>query len=183
MGAEVIAVTSSPQKVAMIREAGANHVVTHDRGTDFSPQEHALTRGAGVEVAIEQAVDKVSAESFHQLECDFGMARAVELDQFRNHDDCLGGLHSYPQRTSGAIGKSSHLRPGFFELDLELYHSGQKCLACVGQRHTTARRSEQVDAKAMLEFLDLPAEGGLGDPKGRRSLRETPGLRYNPEIS
>ena len=62
-GAEVIAATSSPQKVPMIRKAGADHVVLYDRGEDFSAQVNALTGGEGVEVAI----DNVGSNTFHAM--------------------------------------------------------------------------------------------------------------------
>jgi acryloyl-coenzyme A reductase len=62
-GAEVIAVTGSPGKVDMIRDAGADHVVLYQRGEDFSAKVHALTRGEGVEVAI----DNVGSHTFDAM--------------------------------------------------------------------------------------------------------------------
>lgn len=52
-GAEVIAVTGSPQKVEAIRAAGADHVVVYERGEDFSAKVRALTGGEGVDVAVD----------------------------------------------------------------------------------------------------------------------------------
>ncbi len=52
-GAEVIAVTGSPEKVEVIRAAGADHVVLYERGEDFSARVRALTGGEGVQVAID----------------------------------------------------------------------------------------------------------------------------------
>lgn len=62
-GAEVIAVTGSPQKVDMIRQAGADHVVLYDRGEDFSAKVRALTTGEGVDVAI----DNVGSATFEPM--------------------------------------------------------------------------------------------------------------------
>ena len=62
-GAEVIAVTGSPAKVDMIRQAGADHVVLSPYGEDFSPKVRALTGGEGVDVAI----DNVGSDTFHPM--------------------------------------------------------------------------------------------------------------------
>jgi acryloyl-coenzyme A reductase len=51
-GARVIAVTSSPAKADQLREAGADEVVVAPDLT-FLPQVRRLTRGAGVDVALE----------------------------------------------------------------------------------------------------------------------------------
>jgi acryloyl-coenzyme A reductase len=53
MGAFVIAQTTSPDKVATIKDAGAQQVVLSERGTDFSSTVMALTQGAGVDAAID----------------------------------------------------------------------------------------------------------------------------------
>ena len=52
-GAVVLAASTSPGRVGALREAGAEHVVLHARGADFSAEVRALTRGAGVDVAID----------------------------------------------------------------------------------------------------------------------------------
>ena len=52
-GAFVIAQTTSPGKAKFLRELGANAVVVHARGEDFSPQVRALTGGRGVDVAVD----------------------------------------------------------------------------------------------------------------------------------
>ena len=62
-GAEVIAVTGSPRKVAMIQEAGADHVVLSPYGEDFSSKVIALTGGEGVNVAV----DNVGSDTFHAM--------------------------------------------------------------------------------------------------------------------
>ncbi|GGG27511.1 alcohol dehydrogenase [Caldovatus sediminis] len=59
-GAEVVAVTGTPGKVAAIREAGAEHVVLARRGEDFSAAVKAITGGEGVDVAI----DNVGSATF-----------------------------------------------------------------------------------------------------------------------
>ena len=52
-GAYVIAQTTSPNKVDLIRSMGAHEVVLHARGEDFSPQVKKLTDGKGVDVLID----------------------------------------------------------------------------------------------------------------------------------
>ncbi len=51
--ATVIAATTSAERAAALREAGAHHVVLYARGKDFSAAVRELTGGAGVEVAID----------------------------------------------------------------------------------------------------------------------------------
>lgn len=58
-GASVIASSTSPGRTAMLREAGAHHVVIHARGEDFSGEVRELTRGEGVEAAIDTVGTKV----------------------------------------------------------------------------------------------------------------------------
>jgi len=58
-GAQVVAVTGSPQKEGAIRAAGADHVVVA-RGGDFSPQVREVSGQQGVQVALEI----VGAETF-----------------------------------------------------------------------------------------------------------------------
>jgi acryloyl-coenzyme A reductase len=52
-GAHVIAQTTSPRKVDLLRALGAHHVVVHDRGEDFSNQVRKLTSGNGVDVVVD----------------------------------------------------------------------------------------------------------------------------------
>ena len=52
-GAYVIAQTTSPDKVELIRSMGAHAVVLHARGEDFSSQVKKLTDGQGVDVLID----------------------------------------------------------------------------------------------------------------------------------
>jgi acryloyl-coenzyme A reductase len=52
-GAQVIAVTSSPEKVERVRAAGADHVILSKRGEDFSAALRDATDGHGVDVAID----------------------------------------------------------------------------------------------------------------------------------
>ncbi len=52
-GAVVIAQTTSPAKAAAIRDAGAHHAVVSARGGDFSAEVRELTKGHGVNVAID----------------------------------------------------------------------------------------------------------------------------------
>jgi D-arabinose 1-dehydrogenase-like Zn-dependent alcohol dehydrogenase len=53
MGAYVIALTTTPGKVAAIKQAGAQEVVVAKRGEDFSPLILDLTHGSGVNAAID----------------------------------------------------------------------------------------------------------------------------------
>jgi D-arabinose 1-dehydrogenase-like Zn-dependent alcohol dehydrogenase len=59
-GAEVIAVTGAPAKVATLRAAGADHVVLAAHGSDFSAEVRARAGGEGVDVAI----DNVGSDVF-----------------------------------------------------------------------------------------------------------------------
>ena len=52
-GATVIATSTSPARAPLLREAGADHVVLHAKGGDFSGQLRDLTDGEGVDVAID----------------------------------------------------------------------------------------------------------------------------------
>ncbi len=52
-GAFTIAVTTSPVKVARIREAGADEVIVVERGVDFSGEVRKLTDGRGVDAVID----------------------------------------------------------------------------------------------------------------------------------
>ena len=58
-GAEVIALTTSPEKVEQVRAAGADHVVLGTRGEDFSKQVMDLTKGEGVDVCIDNVGSQV----------------------------------------------------------------------------------------------------------------------------
>lgn len=51
-GANVIAVTTSPKKVAALEEAGARHVVV-SKNLDFAADVKRITKGEGVDVALE----------------------------------------------------------------------------------------------------------------------------------
>lgn len=52
-GAVVLAQTTSAGKADMLRRAGADHVVVHQRGEDFSPQVREITGGRGVDVLVD----------------------------------------------------------------------------------------------------------------------------------
>ncbi len=52
-GGSVLATSTSPARAAALRAAGADHVVLHRRGEDFSAQVRDLTDGEGVDVAID----------------------------------------------------------------------------------------------------------------------------------
>lgn len=52
-GAFVIAQTTSSGKAELLRELGAHEVVVHQRGADFSDQVRKLTKGRGVDVAVD----------------------------------------------------------------------------------------------------------------------------------
>ncbi len=52
-GGRVIALTTTEEKVGVIREAGAHEIVVARRGEDFSEQVKKLTDGLGVDVAID----------------------------------------------------------------------------------------------------------------------------------
>lgn len=52
-GARVIAQTTSPDTAPLLRELGADEVVAHKRGEDFSRQVKELTGGRGVDVAVD----------------------------------------------------------------------------------------------------------------------------------
>lgn len=52
-GAWVIAQTTSPDKVAQLKELGAHEVVVHARGADFSDEVMAVTGGRGVDVCVD----------------------------------------------------------------------------------------------------------------------------------
>ena len=52
-GAKVIAVTSDAANTALLKEAGADAVVTYERGTDFSAGVREATGGRGVDVIID----------------------------------------------------------------------------------------------------------------------------------
>ncbi len=52
-GARVIAQTTSPSKVDMLRSLGADEVIVHGRGEDFSEEVRRLTGGFGVDVAVD----------------------------------------------------------------------------------------------------------------------------------
>jgi D-arabinose 1-dehydrogenase-like Zn-dependent alcohol dehydrogenase len=52
-GALVIAQTTSPSKADLLRSAGADHVIVHERGEDFSPRVRELTEGRGVDLLVD----------------------------------------------------------------------------------------------------------------------------------
>lgn len=52
-GAVVMAQTTSAAKADVLRRAGADHVVVHQRGEDFSPRVRELTGGRGVDVVVD----------------------------------------------------------------------------------------------------------------------------------
>jgi NADPH2:quinone reductase len=64
-GATVIGTCSSDAKAALVREAGAAHVIRYDQ-TDFAPEVRRLTNGRGVDVVY----DSVGKSTFeHSLTC------------------------------------------------------------------------------------------------------------------
>ncbi|MFN0299502.1 MAG: zinc-binding alcohol dehydrogenase family protein [Burkholderiales bacterium] len=69
-GAYVIAQTTSPDKVELIRSMGAHEVVVHARGEDFSPQVKKLTDGKGVDVLI----DNVGTPLFNPMRKSLGQS-------------------------------------------------------------------------------------------------------------
>lgn len=69
-GALVIAQTTSPGKAELIREMGAQHVVVHARGEDFSPEVKRLTGGRGVDVLI----DNVGTPLFEPMRRSLGVS-------------------------------------------------------------------------------------------------------------
>ena len=69
-GALVIAQTTSPEKAELIREMGAQHVVVHARGEDFSPEVKRLTGGRGVDVLI----DNVGTPLFEPMRRSLGVS-------------------------------------------------------------------------------------------------------------
>ena len=66
-GARVIAITSSEEKMARIRELGARDVVLIQRGGDFSVEVKRLTEGRGAEVIIEGVGSATFGSSFRSL--------------------------------------------------------------------------------------------------------------------
>jgi D-arabinose 1-dehydrogenase-like Zn-dependent alcohol dehydrogenase len=62
-GAFVVALTTSPEKAALLRELGAHEVVLAKRGEDFSRQVLDVTGGEGVDVAL----DNVGSPVFHSV--------------------------------------------------------------------------------------------------------------------
>lgn len=52
-GARVLAQTTSPSKASLLRGVGADHVIVHRRGEDFSPQVRDLTAGRGVDLLVD----------------------------------------------------------------------------------------------------------------------------------
>jgi NADPH2:quinone reductase len=66
LGATVIAVGRSPEKLAVVSAQGADHVITTNEGTSLRDEVKRLTGGAGVEVVY----DAVGGELSHQaLRC------------------------------------------------------------------------------------------------------------------
>ena len=66
-GATVLASSTSPDRAAALREAGARHVVLHGRGEDFSTQVRDLTQGEGVDVVIDTVGTPVFAATRRSL--------------------------------------------------------------------------------------------------------------------
>jgi len=62
-GAYVVAQTTSPEKADRIRALGANEVIVHGRGEDFSGAVKQATAGAGVDVAV----DNVGSQLFDPI--------------------------------------------------------------------------------------------------------------------
>jgi acryloyl-coenzyme A reductase len=69
-GAYVIAQTTSPEKASLIQEHGANQVVVHARGEDFSPKVKQLTEMRGVDVLV----DNVGTPLFEPTRKSLGVA-------------------------------------------------------------------------------------------------------------
>ena len=66
-GAEVIAVTTSPEKAAQIEAHGAHHVVVTARAEDFSREVLRLTAGRGVDVVIDNVGSPVFSSARKSL--------------------------------------------------------------------------------------------------------------------
>ena len=66
-GATVLAASTSPGRAGALREAGAQHVVLHGRGEDFSAAVRELTGGEGVDVAIDTVGTPVLAPTRRSL--------------------------------------------------------------------------------------------------------------------
>ena len=69
-GAYVIAQTTSPEKVDLIRRMGAHEVVVHARGEDFSGEVKRFTEGRGVDVLL----DNVGTPLFEPMRRSLGIA-------------------------------------------------------------------------------------------------------------
>lgn len=69
-GARVIAQTTSPDKADAIRSMGADEVIVHERGTDFSDAVRQLTSGMGVNVAV----DNVGSPLFNPTRKSLGIS-------------------------------------------------------------------------------------------------------------
>jgi D-arabinose 1-dehydrogenase-like Zn-dependent alcohol dehydrogenase len=66
-GAWVIAQTTSPEKADVLRAMGADAVVVHARGEDFSQQVRALTAGRGVDMVVDHVGTPVFESSRKSL--------------------------------------------------------------------------------------------------------------------
>lgn len=79
-GATVIAVTTSPDKVATIRENGADHVVQVARGEDFSAAVKDLTGGRGADVVVDNVGSATFRPTFRSLATGGRYVLVGELD-------------------------------------------------------------------------------------------------------
>ncbi len=66
-GATVLAASTSPDRADALREAGADHLVLHARGEDFSAQVRELTEGGGADILIDTVGTPVFAPARRSL--------------------------------------------------------------------------------------------------------------------
>ncbi len=114
-GAEVIAVTGSRHKVAMLREAGADHVVLASHGSDFSEEVNQITRGKGVDVAI----DNVGSDTFQPTRRSLAMgARWIFIGQLTGEFVKLNPAQIFMRDISIRSAKSTNRRQFIDSMEL-----------------------------------------------------------------
>jgi NADPH:quinone reductase-like Zn-dependent oxidoreductase len=91
-GARVVAITSSPQKEAILRGLGADDVVDRSRHAEWAPEVRRLTNGAGVDHVVETGAIDTLPQSLAACAANAEVALIAALGQGSLDASALRGL-------------------------------------------------------------------------------------------
>ena len=134
-----------------------------------------------IHLAAVQPLDQMPAIALHDAQRDIG----------KFVDDAAGqssGQHRAHRRHQPEDDAARRIAVGRFQIVADLFDLANEPRGAVeqhpagaGQQHAAAVADEQLDAKLVLEQLDVPAQRGLGGAQPVRRLAEAAEFRHGPE--